>query len=55
MGYISSEVAEKDQVVKGCVIALENDQKIINALRIVPNVDFYKYEINFNLSKIDID
>ena len=55
MGYISSEVAENDQIVRGCVIALENDQKIRNALRIVPNVDFYKYEINFNLSKIDID
>jgi restriction system protein len=55
MGYISSQVAENDQIVRGCVIALDNDQKIINALRIVPNVDFYRYEINFNLSKIDID
>ena len=54
MGYISSEVAESDQTVRGCIIALEDDQRIRNALRIVDNIEFYKYEINFNLSKVKI-
>jgi len=54
MGYISSEVAESNQTVQGCIIALEDDQRIRNALRIVDNIEFYKYEINFNLSKVKI-
>jgi restriction system protein len=55
MGYISSEVAESNQTVQGCIIALEDDQRIRNALRIVDNIEFYKYEINFNLSKVNIN
>ena len=53
MGYISEEVAENSQVVKGCIIALEDDQKIKNALKMVNGIEFYKYEINFNLSIVN--
>lgn len=55
MGYISSEVAESSQVVRGCIIALEDDQRIKNALKMANDVEFYKYEVHFNLSKIDIN
>ena len=41
------------QVVKGCIIALEDDQKIKNALKMVNGIEFYKYEINFNLSIVN--
>ena len=51
MGYIKTEVAEGDQVVKGCVIALEDDLRLQNALKMTPSIDFYKYEISFNLVK----
>lgn len=54
MGYISAEVSESYQAVRGCIIALEDDQRIRNALRVVEGVDFYKYDLNFNLSKVDI-
>ena len=53
MGYISEEVAENSQVVKGCIITLEDDQKIKNALKMVNGIEFYKYEINFNLSIVN--
>lgn len=53
MGYISKEDTENGQVVKGCIIALEDDQKIKNALKVVNGIEFYKYEINFNLSIVN--
>lgn len=53
MGYISEEVAENGQAVKGCIIALDDDQKIKNALKMVNGIEFYKYEINFNLSIVN--
>jgi restriction system protein len=52
MGYISSQVAEEKQSVRGCIIALEDDQKIKNAIAMVPSVDFYRYEMDFKLLKI---
>ena len=51
MGYIMSEVAEPDQVVKGCIIALEDDQRIRYALEVNPAIEFYRYQITFKLLK----
>lgn len=51
MGYMQT-VAAPDQRVKGLIIALEDDSRIQHSLRVVPNVDFYKYEIDFRLKKI---
>ena len=51
MGYISSDLAEPDQIVRGCIIALEDDLRIKNALKITPSIDFYRYEVSFNLKK----
>lgn len=52
MGYISEMIAEKDQSVKGAIIALEDDQKIRWALKVAPNIEFYRYEVTFDLKKV---
>jgi restriction system protein len=49
MGYIKEELSEKDQTVRGLIIALEDDIRIRRALAAVPNIDFYRYEVSFNL------
>lgn len=49
MGYVQEELAEEGQTVLGTIIALEDDQRIRRALRMTPNVDFYRYEISFRL------
>ena len=51
MGYITTDLAEPDQIVRGCIIALEDDLRIKNALKITPSLDFYRYEVSFNLKK----
>ncbi len=51
MGYVQEELAENGQVVKGVIIALEDDQRIRRALAMVPTIDFYRYQISFKLVK----
>ena len=51
MGYIAEEVAEDHQRVRGVNIALEDDIRIKRALKVAPNIDFYKYEVRFDLIK----
>ncbi len=52
MGYIKGKVAECDQSVEGCIIALEDDPKLQWALSTQPNVAFYRYQISFRLDKV---
>jgi len=51
MGYVKDELAEKDQTVKGVIIALEDDQRIRRALSAVGNIEFYRYQVSFKLVK----
>ena len=51
MGYVLDELAEPDQTVRGCIIALENDLRLQRALRVTANIDFYRYEVSFKLIK----
>jgi restriction system protein len=51
MSYVKEELAEDNQAVKGAIIALEDDPKIRRALTMVPNIDFYRYQISFKLLK----
>ncbi|MEM3369612.1 MAG: endonuclease NucS [Candidatus Micrarchaeia archaeon] len=51
MGYVKDVLAEKDQNVKGAIIAAQEDKRIKRALSIVPNVDFYTYKLDFKLEK----
>lgn len=49
MGYVKEELAESDQVVKGIIIALENDLRLRRALSVTQNIEFYTYKIDFKL------
>ena len=51
MGYIQSEIANSNQHVKGLIIALEDDVGTRRALSQVPQIDFNRYQINFQLIK----
>ena len=51
MGYVKEELAEVDQSVKGVIIAMEDDQRIQRALAMVPNIEFYRYQISFKLMR----
>lgn len=51
MGYVQEELAEADQTVQGVIIALEDDQRIRRALKMAPNIAFYRYQISFKLVK----
>ena len=51
MGYVQDELADNGQTVQGVIIALEDDQRIRRALSVVPNVTFYRYEIDFKLGE----
>jgi restriction system protein len=49
MGYVQDQLAEEGQVVKGAIIAQDDDLKIRRALMVVPNVKFYRYQVSFKL------
>ncbi len=49
MGYVKDELAEVGQSVKGIIIALEDDKRIRRALSVAPNIEFYRYQIDFKL------
>lgn len=49
MGYVQEELAEEGQTVTGVIIALEDDQRVRRALTMVPNIEFYRYQISFKL------
>ena len=51
MGYVLEELAEADQTVKGVIIGLEADNKLKRALAVTQNIEFYRYQIDFKLSK----
>lgn len=51
MGFAKEELAEEGQDVKGAIIALEDDLKIRRALAAVQNIEFYRYQISFKLTK----
>jgi restriction system protein len=52
MGFVASELATNGELVKGVVIALEDDLRLRNALSMVPNIEFFKYKIDFRLERI---
>lgn len=52
MGYLKDELAEPDQKVKGLIIALEDDQRIRRALAVTQHIEFYRYEISFDLKRV---
>ena len=51
MGYVLDELAEDGQQVKGIIIALEDDLRIRRALAVTSNIEFFRYQVSFNLFK----
>lgn len=51
MGYVKEELAEEGQIVKGVIIALEDDLRIRRALSVTNNIEFFRYQVSFNLIK----
>ncbi len=49
MGYVQEGLAVDEQSVLGVIIALEDDQRIRRALKMTPNIAFYRYEVSFKL------
>ena len=49
MGFVKSELAVNGESVKGLIIALEDDLRLRNALKMIKDVDFSRYEIDFKL------
>lgn len=51
MGYVIDELAEEGQSVRGIIIALEDDLRLQRALRVTNNIEFYRYQVSFQLFK----
>lgn len=49
MGYVLAELAEPGQTVRGVIIALEDDIRLRRALSVAPSIDFYRYQVSFQL------
>ena len=50
MGHIKKNLA-KNKLVKGLIIALEDDKNLKDALSVAPNIKFMKYEVSFKLTE----
>ena len=42
-----------NEMVRGCIIGTKEDKNLVNAISMVPNIDFYRYNLSFSLNKID--
>jgi restriction system protein len=51
MGFVKEDLLEAGQTVRGIIIALEDDIRIRRALSVANNIDFFRYQINFELIK----
>ena len=51
MGYVKEELAEEGQLVRGVIIAHEDDVRLRHALSVAQDIDFYTYKISFKLVK----
>lgn len=49
MGWIKKNFCSNDQTVRGCIVALTGDTKLENALHVIDNISFIRYEIDFKL------
>lgn len=49
MGWIKKNICSNEQTVKGCIVALSGDAKLENALHMLDNISFVRYEVDFKL------
>lgn len=53
MGWVQTNLAEKDEVIEGLIIAQSIDQRLEYALKVPTNIKSLLYEVNFTLRKPD--
>lgn len=51
MSFVQEELAEEGQTVLGVIVAHDDDQRIRRALKLTPNISFYRYQVSFKLMK----
>ena len=51
MGFVQDTLVEDGQTVHGAIIALDDDKRIRRALTMVPNIEFFRYQVSFKLMK----
>lgn len=51
MGFVQDTLVEEGQTVHGAIIALDDDKRIRRALTMVPNIEFFRYQVSFKLVK----
>ncbi len=51
MGFVRVKLATGGERVKGCIVALEDDQNLRYALLATQDIRFYQYEIDFRLTE----
>lgn len=49
MGFVRKSIAAKDQLVKGIIVASEDDKNIRNALHATQNIKFFRYQVSLKL------
>ncbi len=53
MGWVSEKLASPNGYkVRGIIIAKEKDEKLEYALKLLPNINLFLYEISFNIKKV---
>ena len=52
MGYVIDDIAEENQIVKGAIVALEDDLRLRRALSVANDIEFFKYKVDFELFKV---
>lgn len=53
MGWVRRNMCQSDQEVRGCIIGSQADKNLHHAISEIPNIDFLKYQVNFNLTVDD--
>ncbi len=51
MGYVKEELLEDGQRVKGLIIGLEADNRLRRGLSVCPDIEFWRYQVDFKLVK----
>ena len=51
-GCVIDDIAEENQIVKGAIVALEDDLRLRRALSVANDIEFFKYKVDFELFKV---
>ena len=53
VGWISQNLADPDQKVRGLIIAREISNDLILACNSLPNINLFEYELSFSLNPVE--